>query len=335
MEKRKNKNAIIVGVFILVALSIFVVLLFTLGGEKKSFTKKISLKVVFTDISGLKEGNNIWFSGVRVGTVKNIHLKGASEVEVTLSVEEKVRSFIHKDATVKIGSEGLLGNKLVVLSGGSPSSPIIENNDFLAAQIISPDDDIMVLMKTAGKNLLEISGNIKEVSRKINEGEGTIGKLINDPSALNTLEASLSNFRTVSANSKKVVANIQGFAERMNTEGSSLNKIFTDTLMYDSISAILSQIKEVTVTAGVFSNNIKVFSENIKKAGSSLEDTSKMIGMILHSAELARELQLTINNLEDASKKMDAVLEAVQHNFLLRGYFRKKLKRESSANSPK
>lgn len=335
MEKRKNKNAFIVGVFIIVAILIFVVLIFTLGGEKKSFTKKFPVKVVFTDISGLKEGNNIWFSGVRVGTVKKIHLKGASEVEVTLNIEEKVRSFIHKDASVKVSSEGLLGNKLVVLYGGSLTSPVIENNDYVTAQIISPNDDIMVLLKAAGKNLLEISGNINEVSKKINAGDGTIGKLINDPSALNTLQASLSNFKTVSLNSKKVIDNIQGFTERMNTEGSSINKIFSDTVMYDSVNAIISQIKEVTVTAGEISNNIKLFAENIKKASGSLEDTSNATGMILHSKQLAQQLQLIINNLEAASYKMDEDLEAIQHNFLFRGYFRKKEKNKPPGNSPK
>jgi phospholipid/cholesterol/gamma-HCH transport system substrate-binding protein len=335
MEKRKNKNALIVGVFILIAILIFVVLIFTLGGEKKSFTKKFPVKVVFTDINGLKEGNNIWFSGVRVGTVKNIHLRGASEVEVTLNIEEKVRSFIHKDATVKVSSEGLLGNKLVILYGGSPASPLIENNDYVTAQIISPNDDIMVLLKAAGKNLLDISGNINEVSKKINTGEGTLGKLINDPSALNTLQASLSNFKTVSATSKKVVDNIEGFAERMNKESSSINKILSDTLMYDSINAIISQIKEVTATAGTVSNNIKIFAENIKNASSSLQDTNNTAGMVLHSKQLVQQLQLIINNLEGASYKMDEDLEAIQHNFLFRGYFRKKEKNKAAINSPK
>lgn len=335
MEKRKNKNALIVGVFILIAILIFVVLIFTLGGEKKSFTKKFPIKVVFTDINGLKEGNNIWFSGVRVGTVKNIHLKGASEVEVTLNIEEKVRSFIHKDATVKVSSEGLLGNKLVILYGGSLPSPIIENNDYVTAQVISPNDDIMVLLKAAGKNLLEISGNINEVSRKMNAGEGTLGKLINDPSVLNTLQASLSNFKTVSATSKRVIDNIEGFAERMNTEGSSVNKILTDSLMYDSISAILSEIKGITATAGAASNTIKIFAENIKNASSSLQDTNNPAGVILHSKQLAQQLQLIIKNLEAASYKLDEDLEAIQHNFLFRGYFRKKQKNQPAVDSPK
>lgn len=335
MEKRKYKNAFIVGVFILGALLIFIVLVFTLGGEKKSFSKKFPLKVVFTDISGLKEGNNIWFSGVRVGIVKNIHLKRASEVEVILSIEEKVHSFIHKDATVKISSEGLLGNKLVILYGGDSTLPIIGENEYLTAQVISPDDDIMVLLKATGKNLLDISQNIKGISKKIDDGEGTLGKLINDPSVLNALQASLSNFQTVSLASKKVVDNIQGFTERMNAEGSSINKFLSDTVMYDSINTIISQIKEVTVTAGEVSNNIKIFAENIKNASSSLEDTNNTAGMILHGKQFVQQLQIIINNLEAASYKLDEDLEAIQHNFLFRGYFRKKEKNQAAINSPK
>ncbi|HEU4860779.1 MAG TPA: hypothetical protein VFT15_13125, partial [Chitinophagaceae bacterium] len=124
------------------------------------------------------------------------------------------------------------------------------------------------------------------------------------------------------------------FAERMNTEGSSVNKLLNDTLIYDSINAILSDIKEIAVTAGAVSNNIKIFAENIKNASSSLQDTNNTAGMILHSKQFAQQLQLIINNLQDASHKMDEDLEAIQHNFLFRGYFRKKEKNQLPVNSP-
>jgi phospholipid/cholesterol/gamma-HCH transport system substrate-binding protein len=120
----------------------------------------------------------------------------------------------------------------------------------------------------------------------------------------------------------------------MNKESSSINKILSDTLMYDSINAIISQIKEVTATAGTVSNNIKIFAENIKNASSSLQDTNNTAGMVLHSKQLVQQLQLIINNLEGASYKMDEDLEAIQHNFLFRGYFRKKEKNKPAVKSP-
>ena len=75
MEAKRSKNAFIVGIFIAIAIAIFILLVFTLGGEKKTFSKKFSIKVLFNDINGLKEGNNVWFSGVKIGTVKKIALK--------------------------------------------------------------------------------------------------------------------------------------------------------------------------------------------------------------------------------------------------------------------
>lgn len=326
MEIRQSKNAFIVGVFIVIALAIFTLMVFTLGGERKTFSRKIPLKVVFTDINGLKEGNNIWFSGVKVGTVKAIDLKGISDVEVTLSVEKKTLPYIHKDATAKISSDGLLGNKIVIIYGGTSTLPAIEANDYLAVAKSSPNDDIMASLQVTGKNLLDISANIKDISKKINEGEGTLGKLINDPALLNTLQASLENFKTVTAKSKHVVNDMEAFTSRMNTEGSSINKIFTDSLLYDSIQAIIAQVKQVTVTANSFSKNIETLTENIKNASSTLKDTTNTAGMILNDPGLAQQLQAIITNLESASKKLDEDLEAIQHNFLFRGYFRKKEK---------
>src|SRR4051812_22138057 len=76
MEEKKNKRPIIVGIFVCIGLAILIATIFTLGGQRKTFVKKISLTTVFKDINGLKEGDNVWFSGVKIGTVKKITLKG-------------------------------------------------------------------------------------------------------------------------------------------------------------------------------------------------------------------------------------------------------------------
>ena len=123
MKSNNNRKAVTVGVFIVVGILIFVVGLLTLGGQKKTFEKKIQVKAVFDDVGGLQEGNNIWYSGVKVGTVKEINFTPDSKVEVIMNIETKAQPFIKKDAKAKISSEGFIGNKIVVLSGGSPTGP--------------------------------------------------------------------------------------------------------------------------------------------------------------------------------------------------------------------
>ena len=326
MEARKNKNAVIVGFFIVIAIIILLVAVFTLGGEQKTFTKKFPLKVIFNDINGLKEGNNIWFSGVKIGTVKKIKLNDFSNVEVTLNLEEKARSFIHQDATARITSDGLLGNKIVVIYGGSPNLPTVENNGFIGIHKVGLDEDMFGLLNASNKNLLDITNNLKSVSEKLTGEDGTLGKLINDPSIANTFQITLNNLRTFSDHSKKVIADIEIFARKMNTEGSSINKLFTDSTLFDSIKTSVAQIKQAAITVNDFANNINDFSKNIKTASSGLQDSSTMAGMLLNNKRMTLHLESTIKNLESASKKLDEDLEAVQHNFLFRGYFRKKQK---------
>ena len=123
MSTIKNNRPAIVGIFILIGLAILVVTIFTLGGQKKTFVKSFTIHAVFNDVGGLLKGGNVWFSGVKIGTVKKISFHGSAQVEVTMSIEDEAQPHIYKDAMAKIGSDGLIGNKIVVIYGGDSTLP--------------------------------------------------------------------------------------------------------------------------------------------------------------------------------------------------------------------
>ena len=131
MDNQHSKRAVIVGIFIELGLLILVAAVLVLGGEQKRFGKTMQVKAVFDDVSGLKAGDNIWFSGVRIGTVRRIRFTGQAQVEVDLSIEQKSHEFIRKDARCYIGSDGLIGNKVVNITGGSRRAAPIEAGDRL------------------------------------------------------------------------------------------------------------------------------------------------------------------------------------------------------------
>src|SRR3977135_2627016 len=118
MKSTNNKRAIIVGIFIFLGLAIFIITVLTLGSQHKTFEKSITIETAFDDVNGLQKGNNIWFSGVKIGTVKKVLLSGGAKVKVSLSIEEHSHQFIRKDAKAKISTDGLIGNKIVVIYGG-------------------------------------------------------------------------------------------------------------------------------------------------------------------------------------------------------------------------
>src|SRR5476651_133527 len=122
MESGDSKRAVIVGIFIALGIVIFVVGIFTLGSNQKSFGGGLTINSVFDDVSGLKKGGGVWFSGVKVGTITNIKFIGISQVAVKMNIDKSTQEYIHRNASVRISSDGLIGNKIVTIDGGSPQA---------------------------------------------------------------------------------------------------------------------------------------------------------------------------------------------------------------------
>ncbi|WPQ61409.1 MlaD family protein [Chitinophaga sancti] len=324
MTTFKNNRPVIVGIFILLGLAILVVTIFTLGGQKKTFVKSYTIYAVFNDVGGLIKGGNVWFSGVKVGTVKNITFYQNSQVLVTMNIEKEAQSHIHKDAMAKIGSDGLIGNKIVIIYGGSENMPQAEANDLLHVENIAGTDDMLATLQANNINLLEITNDFKRISKKIDSGKGTLATLLNDPAMANklsntfdNLQATASNFKAVSINSKDVLLNLKDFSNKINKPGNSINDVVTDTVMYASIKGTLFQLKKAA-------DAVTIFTGNLEKASERLNQDNNVAGVLLNDSLTAASIKITLKNLETSSQKLDADLEALQHNFLLRGYFRKK-----------
>src|SRR5580698_4418785 len=100
MDLKENRRAVTVGIFLALGVVIFIVGVFTLGGQSKSFSKSIHISAVFDDVAGLKKGNNVWFSGVKVGTISDIRFVGASLVDVKMNVDQTTQQYIHRNAAV-------------------------------------------------------------------------------------------------------------------------------------------------------------------------------------------------------------------------------------------
>src|SRR6187402_1037234 len=127
MDKADNKRIVLVGIFLALGLVLFIVGILTLGGQQKTFVKSIHISSVFDDVAGLKKGNNVWFSGVKVGTISSIRFIGPGQVDVRMSVDDATQQYIHRNASARISSDGLIGNKIIVIDGGSPQAPIVQD----------------------------------------------------------------------------------------------------------------------------------------------------------------------------------------------------------------
>jgi phospholipid/cholesterol/gamma-HCH transport system substrate-binding protein len=317
-----NKRAITVGIFLFIGIAIFLLGVFTLGSQKKSFVKSFDLSVIFNNVQGLKVGNNIWFSGVKVGTIKRIQFYGTSQVKVFLSIETETQKYIHKDAKASISSEGLIGNKIVVIDGGSSNLPFVEDGDQLGASTELSTDDVMKTFQVNNQNLVDITSDFKTLAKQMVEGKGTIGAILSDEEVADNFKAIVKNLETTTSTANQMLVDLTRFTDKLNNKGGLADKMLTDTLVFAKLQSAISELQKTTASAAAL-------TENLNKASAQLNKNDNAAGLLLSDAKTAESIKSIVVSLESSSKKLDQDLEALQHSFLLKGFFKKKAKSEN------
>jgi len=316
MNESPNKRAVIVGIFVFVGLAFLLAGILIIGNLRETFKRKMNVTALFDDVGGLQKGNNVWLSGVKIGTVSNLNFYGKSRVVVSLNIETKAQKYIPKDSKVKLSSDGLIGNKILVIYGGTEKSTDIQEGDTLKVEKTFNSEDMINTFQENNKNLLAITSDFKVISRKLASGEGTIGKLLNDTSIYANINAATKSLQNATVKAQQLVSSLAMFSSGLNKKGTLANELTTDTVVFNSVKASVSKLYQIADTASVFITNLK-------KAGNNPRSS---VGVLLHDEEAGTRLKETIKNLESSSKKLDEDLEAAQHNFLLRGFFKKKNK---------
>ncbi len=319
METTENKRSVIVGIFVLLGIIVFVGGIFTLAGQQKRFVKSIELNAVFNDVAGLKSGNNVWFSGVKVGTVKKIDFYGNSQVRIRMSIEEDAQKYIHKNAFAQISSESLIGNRIIVIDGGTPSLPIVESGDIIRVKNAVSTDQMLADLQVNNRNLIDITANLKVISSKIAKGEGALGALVSDSGMALNLQSTMAGLSAASRNINNTAVSLSRFSTKLNTKGGLVDELLTDTVVFGNLRTSVAGIQK-------FSASASSLAASLDNAGKKLTEKDNPAGLLLNDQQSAESLRKTIINLETSSKKLDENLEALQHNFLLRGFFKKKAK---------
>jgi phospholipid/cholesterol/gamma-HCH transport system substrate-binding protein len=254
------------GMFVIIGLVLFVTTIYFVGKQKNLFGSTFNLKSNFKSVSGLEVGNNVRFAGINIGTVSDIQLKTDSSVVVVFLIKDEVRKFIKTDATASIGSDGLMGDKVLTISPGIASNKIVEDNDVIASKLSIDMEDLMGSVKKSVDNAGIITTQLAQFTFSMNNGNGTLSKLMTDKEMASSIKKSLLNLET-STNE------FSSFTTKMNNGNGALSKLVTD-----------------------------------KKMGKMVDSTMK--------------------NLQETTKGFTEITEAAKHNFLLRGYFKKKEKAE-------
>lgn len=158
-------------------------------------------------------------------------------------------------------------------------------------------------------------------------GQGSVGKLLNDQTFYDELNKTVATLRSASANLQQLSANVNHYTARLNDSGTLANDLVSDTVIFSKLRSTVGQLQQVANQSNEVIGNLKEASNTVNQG---LKNPNSPAGMFLNDEKTASGLKATMENLQSASIKLNDDLEAVQHNFLLRGFFRKKAKAEKS-----
>jgi phospholipid/cholesterol/gamma-HCH transport system substrate-binding protein len=194
MPKEKNYKWKL-GFFAVGILVVTICAIYYIGKEKNKFGSVIRIGAIFKTVSGLKAGSNVRFGGIDVGTVDGIRLITDTSVQVDMIIQANVQKFIKKDAQASIGSDGLMGDKVVVIAPGTTGQPPVAESDVLQAQVPIETDQIMASLKTSADNAAVITTNLADITNRISHGKGALGKLLHDTTLSSNISSTMKNLK--------------------------------------------------------------------------------------------------------------------------------------------
>jgi phospholipid/cholesterol/gamma-HCH transport system substrate-binding protein len=327
VETKEVAQQVKLGAFVFVGLALFVASVFLIGSENNIFSRTFTISASFKNVEGLKQGDNVWLSGVKIGTVKDVQIVSQGKVIVKLSLKNDQSNFIRKDATASISSDGLVGNKIVVIRPGNAGTTIAPN-DTINTSSPADSQELLNIAKDVGESTRSLTNDLSLIAKRINEGKGIVGELLNDGALALEVRQAVSNLSTTGNNTAKASAELHKLLYDLRNGDGLVPTLVSDTSYAKSFQTSLANIEKVSA-------NAQILSANLQDLAKKMNDDQNALGVLLSDEASAERLKNTIINAEQASGKLDENMEALQHNFLLRGFFKKqerKKKREAASS---
>jgi phospholipid/cholesterol/gamma-HCH transport system substrate-binding protein len=316
--KTKPLDNIKLGLFVMAGVLFLVFSLYMIGRNRSMFGSTFVLNAYFNNTSGLVAGNNVRFSGIDVGTVRSIEIVSDTAVLVTMVIDKEIKQHIKQNSIATIGTEGLMGNKLVnITTRPEPAAPVVDGTIIQSWRPIETDDMLRTL-NTTNDNIEVISTNLKMITGRLKESN-SLWTILSDTIIAKDLKQAVSGIATAVENANTITRDVGSITTRLKEGHGLAESLFTDSTLVQKLDQSITEIQAASANLVVSSNSIK---ETLQK----LDHGKGPVGMMLTDSVSAIQMRQTIRNLEQGTGRFNENMEALKSNFLFRKYFRKKKK---------
>jgi phospholipid/cholesterol/gamma-HCH transport system substrate-binding protein len=320
MGNDNNKN-IKLGIFVLVGTIFLIVSMYLIGAKQSLFSSTIKVSAVFHTVNGLMPGSNVRFAGIDVGTVEKVEIQSDSSVLVTMLIEEKSVNYIYKNAVASIGSDGLMGNKLININSAHLRSNIVQDGDVLLTIQPIETEGMMRTLGQTNDDVSTIARNLRIITDRINHSN-TLWTLLMDPSISENLKSAIVSICKTGEQSAIITGDLSEITSSIKNGKGTLGALITDTVISNQMKQTIVKIHYISDTMAQISGDLKFLTAHVKKGEGA-------IGALFMDTLFAADLKQSLLNVKHGSKGLNENLEAIKSSFLLKKYFKKQDKKKA------
>ena len=322
MPQRPASNHVRLGLFVVVGLGCLLATLYLLGRQQNLFSKSLAVQADFRNVSGLLTGNNVRLGGITVGTVKKIEIINDTTVRVRMNLNRDARAFVRKNAVAVIGTDGLVGNTIInLMAGPGPAAPV-DPGDQLRTRTPVGIDAMLGTLDVSNKNLVVITQSLREVTAKLN-GSKALWNLLSNEQLTADIGRSARNAAVATAQLRTAAADVQAMTRGVRAGRGPIGYLLHDQKFARQLGRAAQNLAGTSDTLAATVAGLK---RQVATGGGPVQT-------LLTDTALSGQLRQTVRNAELSTRKLDQSMEALQHNFLLRGYFRRQEKKKARAEA--
>jgi len=318
MSKETTRN-LRLGIFITTGIFLLILALYFIGDNRNMFGTTFRLYATFQNVNGLQAGNNVRYSGIDVGTVEQVEIINDTSVHVQMVLKEKLKNHIRKNSIASIGTDGLMGNKLVNIDPGTTDAPLVKEGDEIPSLRSVNTEDMLRTLELTNANIAVVSADLKNITQSVQKSHGTLYKVLMDTTLANGMENTLNNIGHVSRDLSTITSELSEFVTHIKSGKGTVGMLLKDSVMPSDITQTISNIKNS-------SRQISEMSENLNQIIQRMQKGTGTFNALLNDTSMVNALRQSMMNIQSGTDNFNQNMEALKHNFLFRGYFRKQEK---------
>ena len=321
MPQNSTGNSVRLGLFVVLGVGCLLAVLYLMGRKQNLFSHNLVVQADFHNVSGLLTGNNVRLGGITIGNVKDISLLNDSTVRVAMSLNKDAQRFVRQNAVAAVGTDGLVGNTIINLTAQAAPAPPVQSGDVLRTKTPPSIDAMLSTLDISNKNLVVITQSLRQMTTKLDTS--SLWQLLNDKQLPINVRQGLGNAVAATTQLHRAATDAARLTQGVRQGRGPLGYLLTDNKLSAQLGHAGQQLAGTsdTLAATVAGLKRQVLTGR-GPAHTLLADTAA-----------ARQVRQSLRNVQQGTHKLDESMEALQHNFLLRGYFKRQAKKKARATA--